>query len=174
MNASYRSDGQADLPCVDAGEFRAAMRELAAGVTIVTAGTADGRRGLTATAVCSVSADPPTLLVCVNRSTEGHAAIAQSRAFCVNVVGAEQRSLAERFAGRDGTHGAERFAFGRWDRLVTGVPVLGDAVAAFDCRVIEALSWTTHTIFIGAVAATRVSPARPSLIYRAGAFAPAS
>lgn len=160
-------------PAVDGDAFRAAMRELAAGVTIVTAGTADGRRGLTATAVCSVSADPPTLLACINRATDGHAAIAASGHFCVNVVAAEHRDLAERFAGRDGARGAARFERGDWDCLVTGAPVLADAVAAFDCRVVEALSWGTHTIFIGRVAATRVAPARPALVYRAGVFAPA-
>jgi len=169
-----RPEAAAELPPdVDADAFRAAMRELAAGVTIVTAGTADGRRGLTATAVCSVSADPPTLLACINRATDGHAAIAAAGHFCVNVVAAEHRDLAERFAGRDGSHGVERFERGDWDRLVTGAPVLADAVAAFDCRVVEAMSWGTHTIFIGRVAATRIAPARAGLVYRAGAFAPA-
>ncbi|MCK0198944.1 flavin reductase family protein [Ancylobacter sp. 6x-1] len=147
------------------------MRELAAGVTVITALGPQGPRGLTATAVCSVSADPPTLLVCVNRATEGHAAIVASRAFCVNVTAHEHRPLAEHFAGRGGLRGAERFAHGAWRRLVTGAPVLEDAIAAFDCRVMETMEWGTHTVFIGAVAATHAAdPARPALVYRAGAF----
>ncbi|MDQ0513227.1 flavin reductase family protein [Ancylobacter amanitiformis] len=157
-----------------AADFRAAMRELAAGVTIITAGREDGRRGLTATAVCSVSADPPTLLVCVNRSAEGHAAIRESGAFCVNVIAAEHQCLAERFAGRDGARGAERFEHGEWRALATGAPVLADAVAAFDCQVIQAIDAGTHTVFLGAVTATTVSPQRAALLYRAGTFAAAS
>lgn len=165
-------------PTVDIAAFRAAMRELAAGVTIVTAGAGDGRRGLTATAVCSVSVEPPTLLACINRATEGHAAIAESGAFCVNVVAAEHRVLADRFAGRDGARGASRFDVGDWDSLETGAPALGDALAVFDCRVVETIEWGTHTIFIGAVVGTRTrvalaeaDPAAHGLVYRAGAFA---
>ncbi|HSI40906.1 MAG TPA: flavin reductase family protein [Xanthobacteraceae bacterium] len=156
----------------EAADFRTAMRELAAGVTLVTAEGAHGPRGLTATAVCSVSAEPPTLLVCVNRASEGHAAIAAAGAFCVNVMAHEHRALAEHFAGRSGAHGAERFAHGAWRTLATGAPVLEDAIAAFDCRVVRTLDWGTHTVFLGAVAATSTAaPARAALIYRAGAFA---
>lgn len=156
---------------VDAATFRNAMRELTAGVTVVTALGPDGPRGLTATAVCSVSADPPTLLVCVNRETEGHAAIRAAQAFCVNVTAQEHRPLAEHFAGRSGLRGAERFAHGAWRTLVTGAPVLEDAIAAFDCRVVEALDWGTHTVFLGAVAATHAAdPARPALVWRGGTF----
>lgn len=162
---------EAPVVLVDADAFRTAMRELAAGVTVVTATGPGGPRGLTATAVCSVSAEPPTLLVCVNRATEGHAAILASGAFCVNVTAHEHRPLAEHFAGRGGLRGAERFAHGAWRSLVTGAPVLDDAIAAFDCRVVQALDWGTHTVFLGAVAATHASaPERPALVYRGGAF----
>ncbi|MDF2995637.1 MAG: nitrilotriacetate monooxygenase component protein [Xanthobacteraceae bacterium] len=158
-------------PLVDGAAFRAAMRELAAGVTLITAQGEDGPRGLTATAVCSVSADPPTLLVCVNRATEGHAAISAAGAFCVNVIAHEHQLLAEHFAGRSGARGAERFAYGAWRRLATGAPVLEDAIAAFDCRVAQALDWGTHTVFLGAVAATQsAASGRPALVYRGGAF----
>jgi flavin reductase (DIM6/NTAB) family NADH-FMN oxidoreductase RutF len=173
MMTSHAGPSTAAPAIVGACDFRTAMRELAAGVTIITAGVQAGRRGLTATAVCSVSADPPTLLVCVNRSAEGHAAISESGAFCVNVVGAEHRWLAERFAGRDGTRGAERFEHGDWCALATGAPVLADAIAAFDCRVTQAIDGGTHTVFLGAVVATTASPERAALLYRAGAFAAA-
>ncbi|WP_246161769.1 flavin reductase family protein [Segnochrobactrum spirostomi] len=156
---------------VEADLFRAAMRELAAGVTIIATGSGDGRRGLTATAVCSVSADPPTLLVCVNRSTEGHAAIAEAGIFSVNVTAAHHRPLADRFAGRHGVRGAERFEAGAWTVLETGAPILTDAVAAFDCVVARTVDWTTHTIYLGAVVAARVAPERAALLYRSGAFA---
>lgn len=158
-------------PAPDAADFRAAMRELATGVTIITAGREGARRGLTATAVCSVSAEPPTLLVCVNRSAEGHAAIREHGAFCVNVIAAEHQPLAERFAGRDGARGAARFEHGEWHALATGAPVLADAIAAFDCQLVQAIDAGTHTVFLGAVTATKVSPRRAALLYRAGAFA---
>ena len=156
---------------VDAAGFRAAMRELAGGVTIITADGPAGPRGLTATAVCSVSAEPPTLLVCVNRASEGHAAIRAAGAFCVNVTAAEHRPLAEHFAGRGGVRGAERFRLGRWGVLATGAPVLDDALSAFDCRVVQTIDHGTHTVFLGAVLAARTAgPQRAALLYRAGAF----
>lgn len=157
-------------PHVDPVAYRAAMRELAAGVTIIAAGSGEHRRGLTATAVCSVSAEPPTLLVCINRATDGHAAISLGGAFSVNIIGPEHRALADRFAGRNGIHGMERFAEGRWDTLATGAPVLTDALAVFDCRLVHAVDWTTHTVFLGTVVATRISAERPALVYRAGSF----
>ncbi|MFE0756767.1 flavin reductase family protein [Inquilinus sp. NPDC058860] len=152
-------------------DFRAAMRELAGGVAIVTTGTGDDRRGLTATAVCSLSAEPPTLLACVNRSAESHAAILRHGAFCVNLTAGEHQALAERFAGRAGVRGAERFAAGQWITLATGAPVLADAPAAFDCTVLDALERGSHTIFIGGVKAVHVTPRRPALVYRSGLFA---
>jgi flavin reductase (DIM6/NTAB) family NADH-FMN oxidoreductase RutF len=155
---------------VDSGLFRSAMRELPGSVTIVTAGEGHDRRGLTATAICSLSVDPPSLIACVNRQTDGYAAITRYGAFCVNVIAAEHEALADRFAGRDGARGVERFEKGVWTTLVTGAPVLEDALAAFDCEVIEAIDYSSHTVFIGGVRATSVAQHRAALVYRAGAY----
>lgn len=155
---------------VDPAEFRAAMREMAAGVTIVTSGVGVHRRGLTATAVCSLSADPPALLVCVNRDAECHRAILDHGMFCVNVLGASSEALAGRFAGRDGIRGVERFAAGSWGTMATGAPVLQDAVAAFDCSLRESMDGGTHSIFIGQVEAITIGSSQAALIYRAGLF----
>src|SRR5690349_10286801 len=109
---------------VEPSLFRLAMRQLASAVTIVTSGSGPCRRGLTATAVCSLSADPPSLLVCINKQTECHEIIRQNGHFCVNALGADDEGLAGRFAGRDGSHGLSRFSAGSWTELVTGAPVL--------------------------------------------------
>lgn len=156
---------------VEPAAFRSAMRELAAGVTIVTSGVGLHRRGLTATAVCSLSVEPPTLLACINREAECHRVILEHGMFCVNVLGAASEALAARFAGRDGVRGAERFLHGDWGTLTTGAPVLGNAVAAFDCSLLEVLDGGTHSICIGRVEAVAVGASQPALVYRAGLFA---
>ncbi len=150
--------------------FIAAMRLHAAAVTLVASSFKGHKAGLTATAVCSVSADPPQLLVCVHRSAEANAVIRASRCFSVNVLAAHQRRLADRFAGRLGHTGAARFAEGRWGSLVTGAPVLEEARAVFDCLLSTSLEAGTHTIFIGSVEAVRVNPALEPLVYHEGAY----
>ncbi|MGH2340165.1 flavin reductase family protein [Segnochrobactraceae bacterium EtOH-i3] len=155
---------------VDPAAFRAGMREFAAGVTIITTGAGAERRGLTATAVCSMSIEPPSLVACVQVTAAAHAEIVRSGRFAVNMLAADQEPLARRFAGMTGVHGAERFDEGNWTTLETGVPVLADAVTAFDCVVIAAIDRGTHTLFIGGVKAVRTDAARPSLIHRSAAF----
>jgi flavin reductase (DIM6/NTAB) family NADH-FMN oxidoreductase RutF len=153
-----------------AGDFKSAMRRLAAGVTIV---ATDGRgkpHGLTATAVCSLSAEPPQLLVCVNRNSAPNAAIARAGRFSVNVLATRHKSLALRFAGATGVQGAERFAKGEWTAAKTGAPVLADAIAYFDCTLVDAIQSGTHTVFIGRVRAAHARKSGTPLLYAAGAF----
>src|SRR2546430_8261764 len=107
------------------------------------------RYGMTATAVCSASADPPTVLACINRLATTHGAVAKSRAFCVNVLRAEDWELSTTFSGAQS--GEARFKSRDWTRLPTGPPGLIDALVSFDCRVVKKLSCGTHTIFLGQV-----------------------
>ncbi|MBM3522355.1 MAG: flavin reductase family protein [Alphaproteobacteria bacterium] len=158
------------LPSIAPEAFKVGMRRLAAGVTIVTAMHDGERNGLTATAVTSLSADPPQLLVCVNRTATAHDLIHGGAALCVNLLAQEHRALAARFAGMDGVHGPERFDIGDWTTLVTGSPVLADALAAFDCVVAEAVDSRTHTIFIGRVVGIRARDDGAALVYEAGRF----
>ena len=144
--------------------FRLAMREFASGVGIIAAGAEETRAGCTATAIASLSLVPPTLVVCLNRSTSTLAAARREGAFSVNILAERHQELAERFAGRS-FRGAERFALGDWLSLVTGAPILADALAAMDCRVEEIIERHTHAIVIGAVEAVRVSGARPALLH---------
>lgn len=155
---------------VSSAQFRNAMREVATGVSIISSGRAGEARGLTATAFSSFSAEPPAVLICVNRDSECHSTIQKTGAFCLNILKSDSEALAHHFAGRDGVKGCERFLSGNWTTLVTGSPVLSDALVAFDCQLRDWIAADTHTIFIGDIAA--ISPLAPgqALVYRAGAF----
>jgi flavin reductase (DIM6/NTAB) family NADH-FMN oxidoreductase RutF len=156
---------------VSAQAFKEGMRCLAAGVTIVTTIHDGVRSGLTATAVTSLSADPPQVLVCVNRSAGAHDLIHRGSRMCVNVLSRAHQHLAARFAGQDGVFGPERFDMGRWETLKTGAPVLADALASFDCIVTERIQASTHTIFIGRVVDVRARPKAKPLVYASGTYA---
>jgi cob(II)yrinic acid a,c-diamide reductase len=131
--------------------YRALMRHQAGAVTVVAAGGEGARAGLTATAVCSLSDNPPTILVCVQRRSGAHDLIAKARCFSVNILSREQEDVSERFAGRRGLSGEERFAGLAWSTLETGAPVLAGALASLDCELIDRHQFTTHSIFIGRV-----------------------
>jgi len=156
---------------VDTEAFKAGMRCLASGVTIITTIHEGQRAGLTATAVCSLSVDPPQLLVCVSHKAEAHDIIHRGSVLCVNLLARQHRGLAARFAGQTGIAGAARFAEGAWCALCTGAPVLDDAVASFDCVVAERVESATHSIFIGRVVDVRVRPDLRPLIYAGGSYA---
>jgi flavin reductase (DIM6/NTAB) family NADH-FMN oxidoreductase RutF len=159
------------IECVSPDHFKQAMRRLAAGVTIVTTKHDDVRGGLTATAVCSLSIDPPQLLVCVNRSAAAHELIAEGENLCVNLLAHKHHGLAARFAGQTGVLGTDRFRAGRWKTLKTGAPVLEDALASFDCIVTEKVAASSHTIFIGRVVAVHLRENGKPLLYAQGTFA---
>lgn len=148
-----------------AAGFRQAMREFATGVSIIACGEGDQRAGCTATALSSLSLAPPTLVVCLDRNNSTFGRLREVGAFSVNLLGDTHESLAGRFAGRGGLKGAERFAVGDWISLVTGAPILADALAAIDCRVEEIIERHTHAIVIGAVQAVRVSGDQPALLH---------
>jgi len=150
--------------------FRLAMRELASGVALVTAGRGEQRSGCTATSLCSLSLDPPSLIVCIARTSSTLAALRASRAFAVNILSAAHEGLADRFAGRSGVHGAARFAGAEWTTLVTGAPLLRAALACIDCAVEEVLERHTHAILIGRVAAVHRGGGAPALVHRRGRF----
>ncbi|HEV3089193.1 MAG TPA: flavin reductase family protein [Candidatus Elarobacter sp.] len=129
-------------------EFLAAMRRFPTGVAIVTT-TYEGQiRGFTVNSFASVSAEPPTVLICVNRIATTHPLIASSQVFCVNILSREQRALAERFAGGEPRARFEGVAYRTGP---SGSPVLEGSVAYVDCAVTEELTSSTHTIFLGRV-----------------------
>lgn len=134
---------------VDPALFKQGMRRLAAGVTIIATDVGGARHGIVATAVSSVSADPPTLLVCVSETASAHAFIGQAGFFSVNVLHADDQALAEHFANP--AKRAQRFDLGEWSRLTTGAPILLSALASFDCRLTQKARVGSHTVFFGQV-----------------------
>jgi flavin reductase (DIM6/NTAB) family NADH-FMN oxidoreductase RutF len=154
--------------------LREAMRQLAGGVCVITAGVGEERTGLTATSAASLSMAPPTMIVCVNRDASALPIIQLRRHFCINVLASGHREIADRFAGRGGVKGAARYADAKWSRLATGALALDDAVASIDCEVEEFIERHSHVIVLGAVRALQVLPGH-ALIYgqgQYGAFAP--
>lgn len=156
------SAAETDLPGT---AFRLAMREFATGVAIVTCGEGDRRAGCTATAMSSLSLSPPAIIVCLDRAASTLPRLRETGAFAVNLLAASHGKLAARFAGRGGFKGAARFDEGDWLSLVTGAPVLADALAAIDCRVEEVLERHSHAIIIGAVRAVRLEGAPSALVH---------
>src|SRR3954465_11891234 len=125
--------------------YRGAMARLAAAVNVVTTDGPAGRGGFTASAVCSVTDDPPTLIVCVNLASRQNEIIRMNRVLCVNTLALDQTEIATLFSTKE-LPIAERFAVGGWSTLVTGSPVLEGAIASFDCRVVERLERGTHSV----------------------------
>jgi flavin reductase (NADH)/flavin reductase len=145
------------------------MRRLAASVCLITTVNADGsRNGLTATAVCSLSAAPATLLCCLNRSSNSFAAIEAAKVFVVNVLSFEDREIADHFAANPA--GGDKFQRGDWRTLVSGAPALQSAIAHFDCRVQSIVPAGTHGIVLGEVMAVTVNAehTRPLLFVDGG------
>ncbi|MDX2287885.1 MAG: flavin reductase family protein [Hyphomicrobiaceae bacterium] len=155
---------------LDAASYRALMRHQAGAVTVIATGRLGARAGLTATAVSSLSDNPPTILACVGRKAGAHDLIAADGAFSVNVLAATQRDIAERFSGSSALHGEDRFAGLCWETLGTGAPLLVGALAGLDCRLVESHAFSTHTIFIGRVVAGRCDGGLEPLLYFRGAY----
>ena len=154
---------------VDGQQFKLGMRTLAGAVNIITSMNAGHRYGMTATAVCSATAEPPTVLVCINKLAVTHDAIAKSKVLCVNVLRAENWELSTIFSGAQ--TGESRFKNGNWTRLSTGSPVLVDALVSFDCRVVRKLAHGTHTIFLGEVEQILIGKKGKPLLYSDGQYA---
>lgn len=154
-----------DFPAIaNRDRFLEAMSRAATGVTIVTTDGEGGRFGQTVSAMSSVSADPPMLLVCINRKSPISAAIQRERVFGVNVLRADQRRLSDVFAGRPRRDEPYDFSIAAWENQVTGSPLLVGAVARFDCALQAAYQAGTHTIFVGNVVAASAGAGEP-LVY---------
>lgn len=152
-------------------QFKLGMRRLAGAVTIVTTGSGEAISGLTATAVCSLTADPPRLLACLNQSGATFETLRRHGRFCVNLLAQTDQPVAEAFAGMTGLDGATRFSVGEWHFSENDAPRLLSAQCAFECSVHSVTMLSTHGLVIGDVRAIHVAdPGRP-LIYHDGRFA---
>ena len=155
---------------VSADDFRGAMRHLAGGVSVITAGRARDITGMTVTSVSSLSVDPPSLIVSINRGSSSWPLLKRYGFFGVNILTADQIDIAERFTGKDGLKGAERFAGAEWTNACVGVPLLAGALAAADCEVEDIVERHSHAIVIGRVLDIRVSARTAALAYWQGQY----
>ena len=135
--------------------FRSAMSRFPGAVTLLTTGSGPTLNGITATAVCSVTDSPPSLLACIDRKSGTRATIAATGRFSVQLLTGAHDDLARRFAGTTGVHGADRFAMGRWSRFRCGLPLLEGCPAVLACEVCETFEVGTHSIFIGRIEEAR-------------------
>ncbi|GLR65512.1 FMN reductase (NADH) RutF [Acidocella aquatica] len=145
--------------------FREAMSRLGAAVNIITTTGPLGDTGFTASAVCSVTDDPATVLVCMNRASRQHDIFQKSGVLCVNILAPADEDMAAIFAGQPDLPMPERFARASWLRLATGAPVLESAAAALDCRISQVLEVGSHSVIFGLVQAIHLGPATSGLIY---------
>jgi 3-hydroxy-9,10-secoandrosta-1,3,5(10)-triene-9,17-dione monooxygenase reductase component len=157
---------QATLPAT----FKDAMRHLVGGVSVITAGAGEVRTGLTVTSAISLSLDPPTMLVCVNRNASAWPVIQRERHYCVNILDARHQHIADRFAGRGGVKGGARYEGARWRQLATGASGLEDALAVIDCAVEEVIERHSHGIVIGSVQAVHLGQGAEALVYGHGRY----
>jgi flavin reductase (DIM6/NTAB) family NADH-FMN oxidoreductase RutF len=144
------------------------MREVPGAVAIIATRHEGTRGGLAATAWCSLSADPPTVLVCVNRSASAHDAIVAARNFSVNQLATAHNETIAIFSAQRGLSGDARFLDGEWQEGKLGTPLLLSAVTAYECTVVGHLEYQTHSIFIGQVVEMLMSgkPSDPATYFR--------
>lgn len=151
-------------------DFRAGMRQLAAAVNVITCGSKPERHGLTATAVMSLTAEPPQLGVAVNKSASAFEHIRTNRHFAVNVLSKHQIDVAAAFSNSTGPKGETRFGTGEWATLMTGAPTLHHATVVFDCTLAREIDLGTHMLLIGSIEAVHVNANEP-LLYMDGTWA---
>ena len=163
------SPGQ-PIELADRADFIDAMSRVANSVNVVTTNGAAGQVGVTVSAATSVTAEPPTILVCIHELSKAVPAIKENGVFCLNVLESEQQAFSQLFAGQAAEEPAERFSAEDWTVLKTGSPVLKDGLAIFDCRVDTIHKEGTHYIFIGQVLAAKKGDGLP-LVYSQRAYA---
>jgi flavin reductase len=148
---------------LDQHTFRQGMANLGAAVNVITTDGGAGQAGFTASAVCSVTDTPPTLLVCLNRSASVFETFKSNQVLCVNTLSSQQQHLSNLFGGK--TPMPERFAQGTWSTLLTNALVLEDALVSFDCEVVQTMSVGSHDVLFCQVKAMKQSYGLNALMY---------
>lgn len=150
---------------VNPDEFRAVLGRFPSGVTVVTTKSADGSdQGMTVSAFCSVSLEPPLVLVCIEKSASAYKALTSAAGFAVNILSANQEQIARRFSIID----IDRFEGVGFTRSSSGYAILDDVLGVLECRRFALHDGGDHTIILGEVEATRVETGTPLLYYRGG------
>ncbi|MCW7540231.1 flavin reductase [Aquabacterium sp. A7-Y] len=146
-------------------DFRNAMAALPAGVAIITTDGPGGRRGMTATALCSVSDAPPTMLVCVNRQARSHAVLQANGVLAINVLAAGQDGLARRFGGATLASGEDPFGEGQWEVADNGVPILSEALVSLHGQITGLTEVATHTVLYVTIVGLRAAREADAVVY---------
>lgn len=149
---------------ISADVFKQSMRLLAGGVCICTTANNGERLGLTMTAVCSLTLEPPTLVVCVNRDAGAHDMMRATKRLCINFLASEHVALAELFSSAS-FKGSGRFDPALWTDMASGMPALNNGLAALDCSIIQESSVGQHSVFICEVKAARLNPEKEPLVH---------
>jgi len=150
---------------VSPDEFRAVLGRFPSGVTVVTTKADDGiDHGMTVSAFCSVSLDPPLVLICIEKTASAHSALTAANGFVVNILSAKQEQLARRFSIVD----IDRFEGVGFTRSAKGYAALDDVLAVIECDRVSTCEGGDHTIILGEVQATRAESGTPLLYYRGG------
>lgn len=151
---------------INKDEFRAALGRFASGVTVITTRDSDGNpHGITVSAFCSVSLEPPLVLICIEKSAGSHYAFQESNSFVVNMLRESQQHYSDQFA----SYFADKFAGIDYEKNADGIPVLKDTLASLECRLVSAHDEGDHTIFVGLVETAAISDGAP-LIYFHGNY----
>jgi flavin reductase len=153
------------LDTVLRSDFLEAMSRAACTVSVVTTDGPQGRAGVTVSALASVSAEAPSLLVCVHHMSPAAAAVLANGVFCVNLLRDDQSAIADTFAGRLKTADGDKFSCAEWAGFSTGAPRVVDPLAAFDCRLSDSARVGTHHVFFGEVTDIFLAAAGRPLIY---------
>ncbi|POF30934.1 flavin reductase family protein [Roseibium marinum] len=141
--------------------FREAMRRTASGVAVVTTAGHAGRAGLTVSSLCSLSMEPPSVVLSVHKDSRALATMLENGQFVANILAQHQERVANVFAGLVPEMRENRFAVADWDDLDSGLPALADALCNFECRVAGVFEFGTHRIIAGEVLGLRMAEARP-------------
>ncbi len=149
--------------------FRQSMALFPGAVTLITTGQGNGRRGITATAVCSVSDSPPSLLVCVNRKTATCTQISHTGRFSVQLLDDTSDEIAMAFAGARKLEGTAKFGVGQWADTAFAQPRLLTALACLSCRVLTESDSGSHRIFVGEIEEAHLAPG-DALVYARSCF----
>lgn len=148
-------------------EFRDTLGSFSTGVTVITTQGPEEPYGMTANAFSSVSLDPPLVLICVIRGTQGEEMIETNGIFAVNVLAQEQEAISRYFASKTRPRGPDAFREISHRRAASGAPILDESAAFLDCRVVASHEAGDHMIFIGEVMAVGNNPdARPLIFHR--------
>lgn len=157
---------KSNFMAINQDEFRAALGRFASGVTVVTTKDKTGRfHGITVSAFCSVSLEPPLVLVCIDKNTGSHHALTETNAFVVNILREDQQYISDRFA----SFLPDKFDAVRWHTGIDDLPVLEDVLANLECRLVYSHAGGDHTIYVGEIERATVSDGKP-LVYFHGNY----